>query len=74
MFWIADWDGSPIFGLASCEMYGRTSVFDLALPYALAGERLDRATFARLAHGGLLLDTQVARVPQHWRRASQAEE
>uniref|UniRef100_A0A7C1X0H8 Uncharacterized protein n=1 Tax=Thermomicrobium roseum TaxID=500 RepID=A0A7C1X0H8_THERO len=68
MFWVAYLDGLPVFGLASCEMYGRISVFDLALPYALADERLDRALFAQLAHGGLLADTQLARMPQAWRR------
>ncbi len=68
MFWVAYLDTLPVFGLASCEMYGRISVFDLALPYALADERLDRALFAQLAHGGLLADTQLARMPQAWRR------
>ncbi|MCS7246256.1 MAG: hypothetical protein NZ696_01440 [Thermomicrobium sp.] len=67
MFWVAYLDDVPIVGLASCEMYGRISVFDLALPYALAREPLDRVLFARLAHGGLLEDTQSARLPRAWR-------
>jgi len=73
MFWVAYLDTVPIFGLASCEMYGRTSVFDLIVPFALADERIDRPLMAHLAHGGLLGDTQAARVPPRWRQESAPE-
>jgi hypothetical protein len=73
MFWVAYRDTVPIFGLASCEMYGRTSVFDLIVPFALADERIDRPLMARLAHGGLLVDTQAARVPPRWRQELETE-
>jgi hypothetical protein len=70
MFWVAYLGRVPVLGLASCEMYGRISVFDLVVPYVLAGERVDRALFSRLAHGGLLEDTLVARLPRAWRRGA----
>lgn len=69
MFWVAYRRDVPILGLASCEMYGRVSVFDLIVPFILAGERVDRPLFARLAHGGLLEDTHQARLPRAWRGA-----
>ncbi|MCX7622990.1 MAG: hypothetical protein N2Z82_04445 [Thermomicrobium sp.] len=72
MFWLAYWGQVPILGLASCEMYGRISVFDLIVPYVLAGERVDRALFARLAHGGLLEDSAAARLPRSWRAPAAA--
>ncbi len=67
MFWVAYRGAVPILGLASCELYGRVSVFDLVIPYVLAGERVDRRLLARLAHGGLLEDTHLSRLPRAWR-------
>ncbi|MCX2726265.1 hypothetical protein OO015_01980 [Thermomicrobium sp. 4228-Ro] len=67
MFWVAYRSEVPILGLASCELYGRVSVFDLVVPYVLAGEPVGRSLFARLAHGGLLEDTYQARLPRDWR-------
>jgi hypothetical protein len=49
------------FGLASCEMYGRRSVLDLILPYALAREPITPELFAELGYGGLLQQTFAAR-------------
>lgn len=72
MFWLA-YVGTrdvPIFGLASCELYGRTSILDLLLPYALAGERISRDLIAALGYGGLLAETQAARRPSSWIEAS----
>lgn len=67
MFWVARKGDVPFFGLASCEMYGRLSIIDLFLPYALAGEEIDNALISRLGYGGLLNDTHVARRPASWR-------
>lgn len=61
MFWVAYAGDVPIFGLASCEMYGRLSILDLLLPYALAGEPITHELLADLGYGGLLLTTQSAR-------------
>jgi hypothetical protein len=61
MFWVAYAGDVPILGLASCEMYGRLSILDLLLPYALAGEPITRGLLADLGYGGLLHTTQTAR-------------
>ena len=61
MFWAAEASGVPLFGLASCEMYGRLSILDLLLPYALAREPLSYDLIAGFGYGGLLETTQTAR-------------
>ncbi|MDI3341424.1 MAG: hypothetical protein QJR03_12920 [Sphaerobacter sp.] len=68
MFWAAYAGDVPFFGLASCELYGRTSVLDLLLPYALAREPIDRQLMAEVGYGGLLRETQAARRPDDWDR------
>lgn len=67
MFWVARTDDVHIFGLASCEMYGRLSIIDLFLPYALADQTIDNALISRLGYGGLLNDTHMVRRPASWR-------
>lgn len=67
MFWVATKDDVPFFGLASCEMYGKLSIIDLFLPYALAGQTIDNDLISRLGYGGLLNDTHFARRPATWR-------
>lgn len=68
MFWVAYAGEVPMFGLASCELYGRLSIFDLLLPYALAGEPITPDLLAELGYGGLLSETQHARRPPGWYR------
>jgi hypothetical protein len=67
MFWVAQKGDTQFFGLASCEMYGKLSIIDLFLPYALAGETIDNELISRLGYGGLLNDTHVVRRPASWR-------
>jgi hypothetical protein len=67
MFWVARKGDITFFGLASCEMYGKLSIIDLFLPYALAGEDIDNDLISRLGYGGLLNDTHIARRPVSWR-------
>jgi hypothetical protein len=67
MFWVAYSGDTPFFGLASCEMYGRLSIFDLFLPYALASQPITNELISQLGYGGLLNDTQIARRPASWR-------
>lgn len=67
MFWVARKGDTPFFGLASCEMYGKLSIIDLFLPYALAGETIDNDLISQLGYGGLLNHTHVARRPESWR-------
>lgn len=68
MFWVAYAGDVPFFGLASCELYGRTSVLDLFLPYALAKEEISRRLISESGYGGLLVETQQARRPADWDR------
>jgi len=61
MFWVA-YAGSTVFlGLASCELYGRKTVFDLVLPYVMAKEELSTTLLGELGYGGLLAQTFAAR-------------
>lgn len=61
MFWVGYVGKAACFGLASCEMYGRVSILDLVLPYALARQRIDLGLLAELGYGGLLEQTFAAR-------------
>jgi hypothetical protein len=73
MFWVAYAGDVPMFGLASCEMYGRLSIFDLFLPYALAGEPITDELISTLGYGGLLNHTQSARRPGSWRNTNETD-
>jgi hypothetical protein len=44
-------------------MYNKATVFDLIVPRILAGERLTRADFTALGHGGLCLGCSDCRYP-----------
>ena len=68
MFWVAQTSHSVMFGLASCELYGRLSILDLLLPYAIARQPIDRRLLAELGYGGLLEQTFTARrsAPPHF--------
>lgn len=61
MFWVGEVGASVFLGLASCELYGRLSILDLILPYALARESITPDLFAQLGYGGLLEQTYHAR-------------
>lgn len=61
MFWVGYVEHTAIMGLASCEMYGRVSVLDLLLPYAVAGEPITADLLAELGYGGLLNQTFSSR-------------
>jgi hypothetical protein len=63
MFWVAYAGDVPIFGLASCEMYGRLSILNLLLPYAMAREPITKGLLADLGYGGLLQTSYCARQP-----------
>lgn len=53
MFMLAYLREVAIIGLPACAMYNKTTAFDLIYPRLLAGERLKKADFATLGHGGL---------------------
>jgi molybdopterin biosynthesis enzyme len=54
MLWLAYKDATPIFNLASCSMYSKSTSADLILPWIMAGERPSLDDLAGLGHGGLL--------------------
>ena len=62
--WIGHLGEVPVLGLASCELFGRITAFDLILPRLLAGEPLSPATLRQLAWGGLL-EGGPPRVPDY---------
>lgn len=64
MFMLAYVDGKiPVLGLPGCVMYAKRTIFDLALPRILAGEKLVREDFERLGEGGLCLNCPVCTFP-----------
>jgi len=63
MFLLAYRGDVPIIGLPGCVMYCATTILDLVLPRLLAGERVTRADFIALGHGGLCLNCAVCRYP-----------
>ena len=56
-------DDTPVVGLPGCVMYAKATIFDLVLPRIVAGQRLARADFVRLGHGGLCLGCQSCHYP-----------
>jgi hypothetical protein len=63
MFMLAYIGEVPVVGVPGCAMYNKATVFDLIVPRILAGERLTRADFVALGHGGLCLGCQDCRFP-----------
>lgn len=63
MFLLAYKGGQTVMGLPSCAMYAKTTIFDLMLPRALAGEVLTAADVRHLWHGGLCLACGECRFP-----------
>lgn len=63
--WLAYCDSTPIFGLALCGMFSRSTALDLLLPRFLAGCHVTAAEVARLGHGGLLREGMAFRFPDY---------
>jgi hypothetical protein len=63
MFLSAYVDNIPVLGIPACGMYHKTTIFDLILPRALAGEKIGRKEIAELGHGGLCLNCKECRYP-----------
>ncbi|MBI3376804.1 MAG: hypothetical protein HY035_00165 [Nitrospirae bacterium] len=53
----------PILGIPACGMYHKTTIFDLILPRALAGEIIGRKELAELGHGGLCFNCKKCAYP-----------
>ena len=53
----------PVLGLPGCVMYAKRTVFDLVLPYLLAGEPVAAGQLAGLGNGGLCLNCPECHFP-----------
>jgi hypothetical protein len=67
MVWLARVAGATLLGLPSCGAYSKATAADLLLPRLAAGQPPNRATVARLAHGGILNRHQRFRFPAYAR-------
>jgi len=65
--WLSYCGDIPIFGLALCGMFAKTTVFDLLLPRFLSRERVAFGDLATLGHGGLLSRDMQFRFPDYSR-------
>lgn len=63
--WLSYCGDIPIFGLALCGMFAKTTVFDLLLPRFLSRERVASSDLAALGHGGLLSRDMQFRFPDY---------
>ncbi len=65
LFWLAYWDETAIFGLASCGMFSKTTLGDLFLAQFFAGIKLTYQEIARWGHGGLFNREMAFRFPPY---------
>ena len=65
MFWLAYRDDLPIFNLASCSMFSKSTIADVVLPWIMTGERVLPETLAALGVGGLLDRGMTHRFPPY---------
>jgi hypothetical protein len=63
--WLAYAGEVPIFGLALCGMFSKTTVLDLLLPRFLAGRQVRADDLAQLGYGGLLGKEMAFRFPAY---------
>ncbi len=63
MFMLAHIGEVPVVGLPGCVMYYKASIFDLVVPRLLAGEKLTKADFASMGHGGFCANCPDCRYP-----------
>jgi molybdenum cofactor synthesis domain-containing protein len=63
MFMLAYKGDVPIMGLPGCVMYSKRTIFDLALPRIVTGERLRSKDLIVMGEGGLCLDCETCIFP-----------
>jgi hypothetical protein len=73
MVWLARVGRATVLGLPSCGAYSKATAADLLLPRLAAGQPPNRATVARLAHGGILNRHQRFRFPPYARELETPE-
>jgi len=65
MFWFAKAGTVPIFNLASCSLYSRSTVADIVLPWIMADEDVQLDDLAGIGYGGLLDRDMAFRFPPY---------
>ena len=65
MFWLAYRGDLPVFNLASCSMFSKSTIADVVLPWIMTGERVEPDTLAALGYGGLLDRDREFRFPPY---------
>lgn len=63
MFMVAYIGETPVLGLPGCVMFSKSTVFDLVLPWIMAGEVIERRDMVALGHGGLCMECPTCRFP-----------
>lgn len=64
MFLLGYFDNdAAVVGVPGCAMYHDITVFDIILPYILAGRKVDKTDLAKLGYGGLCLNCEVCHYP-----------
>jgi len=63
MFLYAFLENTPILGLPACVYYHSTTIFDLMLPRALAGDNITKGEIAEMGHGGLCMNCRKCQYP-----------
>jgi molybdopterin biosynthesis enzyme len=74
MFWLAYRGEVPIFNLASCSMFSKSTVADLVLPWIMTGEVVTNRELAELGYGGLLDRGMDFRFPPYDKVEAEPEE
>lgn len=54
---------AAVVGVPGCAMYHDVTVFDIILPYILAGKKVNKAHLAKLGYGGLCLNCEPCHYP-----------
>ena len=65
MFWLARMGSVPIFNLASCSLYSRSTVADIVMPWIMADENVGLDDMAEIGFGGLLDRDMAFRFPPY---------
>ena len=56
-------DGTAVMGLPGNVMFSKITVFDILLPYVIAGKRITKEQIARLGYGGYCLKCDICHFP-----------
>jgi hypothetical protein len=63
MFLYGRYSDILVLGPPACIFFYRTTIFDIILPHALAGEKISREDITVMAHGGLCPNCERCQYP-----------